>query len=172
MMLTLLTKRLCPLMSLAIAFGCGKKINDPQTSDSGRTTQSQTQELPGALTLEVNEAVSAVKAYTLPRNAWFKLPAKLNAKEASAAGKVVKIFYNMEASGNYECHCFYKSITQTNELSFDKCQSSDDVTIISNADDLVKMEFPVDKGTQVQIHITNPSGSNIKINSSYEVDWK
>lgn len=159
-------------MSLAIAFGCGKKINDPKTSDSGRTTQSQTTELSETFTLEVNEAVSSVKAYTLPRNAWFKLPAKLTAKEASAAGKVVKIFYNMESSGNYEFHCFYKSIALASELAFEKCQSSDDITIISNVDDLVKMEFPVDKGTQVQMHITNPSGSNIKIDSTYIVDWK
>jgi hypothetical protein len=172
MMLSILTKRLCPLMSLAIAFGCGKKINDPTTTEINRTGQTQTQELPSTLKIEVNEQISAEKVYTLPRNAWFRLPSKLIAKEASAVGKRVKIYYNFTSDNEYEFHCYYKSITQAAELSFEKCQSSDDVTIISTTDDLEKMEFPMDKGTAVKAQLLNPSQSGIKINSVYSVDWK
>ena len=170
MMLSNLTKRLCPLMTLAIAFGCGKKINEPSTTEISRATQ--TQELPLVLTLQVNEAVSTLKTYVLPQNAWFKLPTKLKAKDASAVGKKVKIYYNVLEDGEYEFHCYYKSITQTSELSFEKCQSSEDVTIISSSDDLEKMEFPMDKGSSIKIEITTPSSTGIKIDSIYSVDWK
>ncbi len=169
-MLSNLTKRLCPLMTLAIAFGCGKKINEPSTTEISRATQ--TQELPSVLTLQVNEAVSTLKTYVLPKNAWFKLPTKLKAKDASAVGKKVKIYYNVLEDGEYEFHCYYKSITQTSELSFEKCQSSEDVTIISSSDDLEKMEFPMDKGSSIKIEITTPSSTGIKIDSIYSVDWK
>jgi hypothetical protein len=170
MMLALITKRLCPLIALTVAIGCGKQINDPKDVEISRAGQSE--ELPSNIAIQLNETESAIKTYLLPRNAWFTLPGKLLAKNASAAGKRVKIYYNLESNGNYEFHCYYQSFTLANELGFEKCQSSDEVTIISNPDDLQKMEFPMDKGTSIKVELTNPSGTNLKIDSIFGVDWK
>jgi hypothetical protein len=170
MMLTNLKKRLCPLMTLAIAFGCGKKINDPKTTEITRSSQNQ--ELPSTLILQLDESVSSTTTYKMPKNAWFKLPSKIRAKQASAAGKSVKVFYNYTSENHYEFHCYYNSAVLATELTFEKCQASDDVTIISNSDDLEKMDFPIDKDTFLKMELTNPSDSGIKIEAAYLVDWK
>jgi len=171
MMLSTLTKRLCPLMSLALAFSCGKKINDPEATGGGNT-QGQNQELPAVLTLQVNEVVSPTKQYLLPRNAWFKLPTKLLAIEGNAAGKKVQIYYNLLNSGDYEFQCSYRSVASATELPFVNCESSDGLEIISNPTDLESMVFPMDKSTSVKVQLTNPTGTGMKIDSSYRVDWK
>jgi hypothetical protein len=158
-------------MSLALAFGCGKKINDPETTD-GNFRPTQTQELPAQLTLQVNEAVSPIKSYLLSKNAWFKLPSKLVAKEGNAIGKRVKIFYNLLNSGGYEFHCSYRSTVQVAELAFENCQSSDGLEIISNPADLENVVFPMDKSSSVKMQLTNPTGTGMKIESVYIVDWK
>ena len=172
MMLSILTKRLCPLMSLALAFGCGKKINDPEATSGNNQTQSQVQELPAVLTLQLNEAISPIKMYELPKNAWFKLPTKLLAVEGSAQSKKVKIYYNLLSNGEYEFNCSYRSLTSITELAFEKCESSGGLEIISNPKDLEGMVFPMDKGSSVKLQLTNPTSSGMKINSAYTVDWK
>lgn len=169
-MLSILTKRLCPLMSLALAFGCGKKINDPETKSG--STQGQEQELPAVFTVQVIEAVSAVKSYTLPRSAWFKLPTKLLATTGNATGKKVKIYYNLWANGDYDFQCSYRSASSATELSFEKCESSDGLEIISNSTDLANMVFPMDKASSVKMQLTNPTGTGLIIDSVYVVDWK
>ncbi len=158
-------------MSLALAFGCGKKINDPKTS-SGGSNQGQTTELPASFSLTINEAASPVRTYALERNGWFNLPTKLFAREASAVGKQVKIYYNMVANGDYEFHCFYKSTSSATELAFVKCESEDNIEIISNPSDLENMDFPMDKGSSIKMQLTNPSSTGIKIEAIYQVDWK
>lgn len=170
MMLSILKKRLCPLMSLALAFSCGKKINDPETI--GGSTQGQEQELPSALTLQINEALSPIKTYELQESAWFKLPSKLVAQEGNATGKKVKIYYNLFTNGDYEFSCSYRSSTSVKDLAFEKCESSSGLVIISNTRDLESMVFPMDKGSSVKAQLTNPTGTGMKIDSAYIVDWK
>jgi hypothetical protein len=170
MMLALLTKRLCPLMTLALALGCGKKINDPETTSS--STQGQSPELPTALTLQINEALSPVKSYTLSKNAWFRLPTRLTSVEGNVSGKMVKIYYNLVNPTEYEFNCTYRSSTSANQLSFVKCESKDNIEIISNSTDLERMEFPMDKGLSIKMLLSNPSGTNLKIESVHLVDWK
>ncbi len=171
-MLTFLTKRLCPLMSLALALGCGKKINDPTTSDVNRTDQTQTTELPAVLTIQLQEAVSSVKTYQLSRNAWFNLPDKLIVRAGNAVGNRVTIYYNLFTNGDYEFLCRYKSVNSATQLNFENCESSDQVQIISNAADLEKMDFPMDKDSSVKVQLSNPKGSGLVIDSTYFVDWK
>ncbi len=169
-MLLILTKKLCPLMSLALAFGCGKQINEPKTTDNNGTSQSQ--ELPSVLTLQIEEAVSMQKIYYLQRNAWFKLPSKLKTHGESAVGKRVKILYNVLANNYYEFHCFYKSQNHATELALENCESSQGVEIISRASDLESMDFPMDKDLSVKMQLTNGSNTGIKIDAIYLVDWK
>jgi hypothetical protein len=170
MMLAILTKRLCPLMSLALAFGCGKKINDPETNSG--STQAQNQELPAVVTVQVDEVVSPITMYALSENAWFKLPTKLRAIQGSAAGRKIKIYYNLLNSGEYEFNCSYSSISSVTEMPFDKCESSDGRELISNNTDLSNMVFPMDKGSSIKMQLTNPAGTGLKIDSTYLVDWK
>lgn len=172
MMLSVFIKRLCPLMTVALAFGCGKKINDPVTADTNRTTLGQTQEMPPKLTLQINVLVSNFSLFKLPRNAWFILPPKLIATEGSAVGKRVKIYYNLLSSGRYEFHCFYKSTTSASVLSFENCESRDGVEIISSAADLDGMDFPMDKDAAIKMQLTTASSPGLKIESTYLVDWK
>lgn len=171
MMLSNLAKKLCPLMSLALAFGCGKKINDPETTDAN-SRPPQTQELPAELTIQIIEAISPFKTFLLPENGWFKLPTKLLAKEGNAIGKKVKIFYNLLSSGEYEFHCSYRSTVKVTELAFENCQSSDGLEIISNSEDLESMFFPMVEDTSIKVQLTNPTGTGMKIESAYIVDWK
>jgi hypothetical protein len=170
MMLSNLTKKLCPLVSLAIAFGCGKKISDPKATTA--STQGQTLELSTDLKIEVNESESPFKRYELPKNAWFQLPTKLLAKEGNAIGKQIKIYYNLWSSGKYEFQCSYRSTSKATELAFEKCVSSSGVEIISNSGDMENVDFPMDKGASVKVQLTNPTGTGMRIESSYIVDWK
>lgn len=172
MMLSLFKKRICPLVSLALAFGCGKKINDPSTTDNNRTTEGQVQELPPRLTLQINEVISSIKSYQIPRNAWFQLPAKLIAKEGNAIGKRVKIYYNIISSGQYDFHCFYKSVSSSAELAFEKCESSQGMDYVTSTQELEGVDFIMDKGSVIRMELTNPTSSGIKIESTYLVDWK
>lgn len=171
-MLSFLSKRLCPLMSLALAFGCGKKINDPATSDVNRTGQTQTTELPSVLTIQLQEAVASFKTYQLSRNAWFNLPDKLTVKAGNGTGKRVTIFYNLLTNGDYEFRCHYKSVTSATQLNFENCESSDQVQIVSNVADLEKMDFPMDKGSAVKVQLNNPTAGGLIIDSTYLVEWK
>jgi hypothetical protein len=171
-MLSFLSKRLCPLMSLALAFGCGKKINDPATSDLNRTEQTQTTELPAVLTIQLQEAAATFKTYQLTKNAWFNLPTKLNVRAGDATGKRVKIYYNLLSNGDYEFLCNYKSVSTPSQLNFENCLSSDQIQIVSNVNDLEKMDFPMDKGSSVKVQLTNPSAGGLVIDSTYRVDWK
>lgn len=171
MMLSILTKRLCPLMSLAIVFGCGKKINDPETT-SARNNQGQTTELPATFSLTINEAASPITTYQLQKNGWFQLPAKLFARESSAIGKQVRIYYNLMTNGDYEFRCNYKSLTSSTELAFVNCENQDNREIIRNTVDLESMDFPMDKGSAIKMQLTNPTSSNIKIEAIFQVDWK
>lgn len=171
MMLSILTKRLCPLMSLALAFGCGKKINDPKTS-SGNSDDGTAQELPANFSLQINEAVSPVRTYKLEENAWFLLPAKLYAQNANAMGKQVKIYYNLKDSGSYEFSCDYKSLTSATELDFEKCTTSYGKDFVFNVTDLQAFDYPMDANAHIRMELINPSSTGIKIEAIYEVDWK
>ena len=164
-MLSILTKKLCPLMSLALAFGCGKKINDPDTT-TGNSRREVGQELPPVITVQLDETVSPVKLYTLPRNAWFKLPSKLLATAGNAAGKKVKIYYGVLSNGYFEFYCSYSSVSSATELAIDKCESNYGLAV--SHDSL----FPMDKASSVKMQLTNPTGTGLKIDSTYNVDWK
>lgn len=169
-MLSPLVKKICPFVTLLMAMGCGKQINDPEVSEVARQVQGQ--EPAPTLILQINESVSAVTSYTLTRNAWFHLPSKLMARNASAVGKSVTIFYNLQLTGEYEFHCQYKSVASATELDFVNCQSPDNINIISNVNDLENMQFPMDRDTKVKLQLNNPTGTKILIDAAYLVDWK
>lgn len=169
-MFSLITKKHCPLLILLLAFGCGKNIKEAKTSNTNH--QVQNQGLSSNLALQVDEAVSATKLYKIPRNAWFKLPTKLFVQNGDATGKEVKIYYNLLGSSNYEFECTYFSTNQVGILAFEKCESKDGYEIISNPNDLKNKLFPMDKGSSVKLQLTNPSGTGIKIESIYFVEWK
>ena len=173
MMLSIFTKRLCPLMSLAIAFGCGKKINDPKTTaDNANCATCQTAELPSNITLQIDEAASASKSYLFPKLAYLKLPLALSVVQGSAIGKRVKIYYNVYKTGEYEFHCNYKSTTDATKLAWEKCEDSYGRDYITNAADLQVGNIPLDKDNSIKMQLTNSTGAGLKIEAKYQVDWK
>ncbi len=169
MMLSLLTKRLCPLMSLALAFGCGKKINDPATSDNGRTV---TPSMPGSssIVIKFDESSASTKSYLFNKSAYMHLPPKLVASEGNAVGRRMVIFYNYLADDDYEFLCTYRSSSSATELAFVSCEDSSGDIFITQSDYLQTYDFPMDEGTQIKMQLINPNGSGLKINTTFEIE--
>ena len=159
-------KRLCPLMSLALLVGCGKKINDPEISDPNNGS-TQNQILPSSLTLQIVESESSSTKYTLPKDGIFELPQQLVVLQGNGAFKNVKISYNLDNNNDYEFHCIYKSTGQTNVLPLDRCESPDG----GSFGDVSEQEFPMDQGKKIGLKITNSTTNNLIIDATYQVRW-
>lgn len=168
-MLLNLTKKLCPLMGLAMAFGCGKKINDPKTSE-GETSRPR-QELPGLLTLQLKTSESLSTSFQLPLNGWFQFPLKLMARDGNVTGKQVTIQYFLP-NGENEFECHYKSVTSPSELSFERCDYADGTEFIPNVEELENVELPIEKDSRIQMNLMNVPGSHLIIDAVYTVEWK
>src|SRR3989344_3648406 len=68
-MLLALARKICPILSLAIAtVGCGKKISEAQT-EPARSIENQ--ELPATYIIRLDGSESSSQTYILPRNASF-----------------------------------------------------------------------------------------------------
>ncbi|MBA2405631.1 MAG: hypothetical protein H0V66_12715 [Bdellovibrionales bacterium] len=169
-MLTKPVCKICALLSLTLIIGCGKNIKDKEAVETNNQIPVET--LSSELTLQVDGAVSLVKIFKMPRNAWFQLPDKLIVKSGNAAGMRIKIFYNLLNHSDYEFQCTYLATSDGQSLTFEKCESSYGNTIISNAKELIRRDFPMDKGSQVKLQLSKSSGSEVKIDSSYFVNWK
>src|SRR5687767_65921 len=117
-----MNKTFCILTILALASGCGKTINDTETSKA--RFYSRSQELPDDLTLEVDEDVSSSTIFEIPKNALFKLPTELIAKDGNAIGKKIEIFYDFSSSRAFKLKCTYYSTDHDTTLAFEKCEAS------------------------------------------------
>lgn len=155
---------------LALSFGCGKKITETETNKSNHITEPQA--LSEDLTLEVDENVSPVTIFAIPENAMFRIPTELIAKDGKASGKKIVIFYNATGDNDYKFQCSYSSIDHDTTLAFEKCESNNGNKLISFRENIEDMWFPMNKGAQVKLVLTNPTGTGMKIESIYLVDWK
>jgi hypothetical protein len=167
-MLLKLSKKICPLLTMLLAIGCGKQINE--TASSEVTRPSQNSDLPPVLSLQINEQQSPQTNYILPKNAWFKFPTALKVTSGNGIGKRVRIYYNLWPNGDYEYLCYYSSVSNPNHLAFEKCENIYNTTVISNVGDLEGI-FPMEKNTTLKLVLQNP-GQNLIIDSTYLVEWK
>ena len=107
-MLTTLTRKLCPLMTLAIAtVGCGKKIGEEKDTTPSR--QNQNQEIPAAFVLRLDGSVNSWKNYSMPRPAHFVVPDRIKVRSGSTAGKIVEIAHDVNPydSDDFHVKCTY-----------------------------------------------------------------
>jgi len=169
-MLLKISKKICPLMTLLLSFSCGKKINEPNTIESRISNQTPEEEW-GVLLIELPPG-SIETSYRFNRNAWINLPTKLNVESGNALGKRLKIYYNLTDQGDYEFHCLYRSSLLSNEMNFEKCETSYNSVTVSNSDDIAQWEFPMNKNTRIKFELLNSSAPNLRISTAYTIDWK
>jgi hypothetical protein len=174
-MILKLTRKICPLMSLALMFSCGKKINEAGATNDGLLIDNHAPS--NVLTLQVKEEVTLSAEFKLPRNAWFFLPEKLLVLQGSAIGKRVQIRYNVQDDGRYEFHCTYSSASVATEMILENChQSTDDhgnaAVWVSGPEELKDRDFKMDSKTTIRMDLQNPNPSNLIINAVYQVEWK
>lgn len=148
-MLTALTRKLCPFVSLAIAtVGCGKKITDPESQGA---RQTENQELPSAYVLRLDGSETSRKNFPMVRSANFRIPDKLKVREGNTSGRIVEIAYDVNPydSEDYEFKCSYIASANPSEMVLTSCVNydNDDYGDVSNEefrlykDDLMQMRF-------------------------------
>ncbi len=169
-MLLYLARKFCPLMSLALAFGCGKDITDSKVSDLNSSTQGQL--LPDTLTLELDDMVSSRVSHVLDRDGIFTLPSKLQVSQGNGTGKTIKITYNIVDEYDFEFSCFYTSVSSTNEIPLDYCLSSDERDLGLTQANIEEFPFPMDQEKSIEMEVVGPRFSGLVISSSFSVDWK
>ncbi len=169
-----MTRKLCPLMTLALAFGCGKKIGDAKTTAAG--TSHQGQESSSLVTIQIDSATSKRTVYPITRSGDFKgLPSKLLVRQGNATGAIVKIYYNVEDplvdeySENYAFVCTYKSTDNYSELPLQKCVNWNgaDYGDVTNPDDTNFML----QGKYIQMELKTNHSENLIIQAKYNVEW-
>lgn len=166
-MLIMLTRKLCPLLSLAIAtIGCGKKIADAETKP-GRTTENQ--ELPSAYIIKLDGSQASRKNYFLTEDAQFKIPDRLLVRAGSTAGKIVEIAHDVNEydSEDYFYKCSYKASPNPNEMILDKCvdYDGDDFGDVSNH------VFTLYKNEVLQMRFAGAPSADLIVEAIYSMNW-
>lgn len=164
-MLSQLTRKICPFVSLAIAtIGCGKKIAEPAT-EGGSINQNQ--ELPSALVLQLD---STRTTYDIARNGVIMIPDRLFVRQGSGSGKRVQITYNLEEDdweGDLTFKCTYFTNTQTETIPLEDCSSDR-----GSFGDVSDQKFSIYYGHQIKMEFTSGDPTGTIIDATYSVDWK
>lgn len=165
-MLTLLTRKFCPLMTMALmTVACGKKIGE-NNSEPGRTTENQ--ERPAAYVLQLDTTQGFTKLYQMPQNGRFKIPTELRVRQGNALSKVVEVRYNAnpDDSFSYDMKCTYKGIS-SNRMSLTKCIDYDDDDLGNISEHL----FPLYEEQYIELRITGSSSEGLVVDSIHDVTW-
>ncbi len=167
-MLTILTRKLCPLMTLAIAtIGCGKKISE----EGGSVTKPNRQnvQLPSTYVIQLDGTKFSRQNYTLPASTTFELPDRIQVKRGNPIGKTVEIAHNVSPydSDDYDFMCTYKSTGSMSEMLLQKC-----VTFNGEYRD-VDYGSPhlLDENEVIQIRFTGAAAPDLVVEAFYSMDW-
>jgi len=164
-MLSKLTRKLCPFISLAIAsLGCGKQISE---GNSNVIKSQQNQSLPSTYNLELAGSVST---HSIPENGVFSIPSKLIVVEGNGISKKVVITYNMDPTDaqEFEFKCSYQNSTVANEIPLNFCYDN----FGANLGDISRHSFMLDYGKIIKMNLTSGDPTNLKVEASLKVDWK
>jgi hypothetical protein len=167
--LTTITRKLCPLITLAIAtIGCGKKISESGT-DVARSIEQHQESSVVIVKLIGNE--SSRKSYSIPRNGIFSMPSSLRVRQGSGIGKTVVIHYNIDESDpeDYMFKCTYHSLNEETELPLNNCKDRYGMDLGHIIDD---HQFPFYYGKLINIKLTTGSSRDLVIDAIYSIDWK
>ncbi len=165
-MLKMLTKKICPLLTLAMAtMGCGKQITE-ESPAADRIVQNQ--ELPSALVINLNSNNGPETLYLIPENANILMPESLRVSGDDLLNKTVVIYYNFDSStAEFDYQCTYKSTVTGNTLNLFKCFNDlgEELTMAT------EYEFPIYYSKKIKMELKD-FASNISIDAIYTVDWK
>lgn len=166
-MLTTLTRKLCPLMTLAIAtIGCGKKIGEPKDQPA---RQTQNQELPSAYVIRLDGSQSSYKNYFMPKDTGFKVPDRIIVRSGTTAGKIVEIAHdvNIYDSDDFHVKCVYNAGIIPSELVLSGCFDSNE----DDLGDVSEMPFSLRETEIIQIRFKGANSSDMVVDAVYSMDW-
>lgn len=166
-MLKLFSKKLCPLLSLALAtVSCGKKASQPQSSSAQNRSN---QELPSAYIIRLDGSESSRKQIRLTGSANFEIPVSLKVRSGDTTGKSIEISYDVseQSSDRYQFKCSYKPSTDPAELALSYCadQSNNDFGDVSG------QLFTLYKDDIIQIKFTGARSSDLIVEAIYTMKW-
>jgi hypothetical protein len=166
-MLTTLTRKLCPLLSLAIAsLGCGKKITDAQTQP-GRSRDNQ--EIPSTYILRLDGPQVSRKIFFMPADVNFKVPDRLRVLTGQTAGKKVEISYEVNEydHDDYQFKCIYNASHNPSEMILDKCVD------YHNYDfgEVSGHTFGLRQNDAIEMKFTGGMTSDLVVDAIYSMKW-
>ena len=166
-MLTILTRKLCPLMSLAIAsVGCGKKINEPK-SELSRQTEGQ--KVPSAYVMRLDGSKASTSLYAIPGDATFLIPDKLIVRSGSTTSKEVEVSYNIDEFDTeiYDYKCIYIATSNPSYMKLEKCIDYNG----SDFGDVSEARFSLEKHQLIQMKFTGARASDLVVESIHTMNW-
>lgn len=166
-MLNNLTRKLCPLMYLAIAtMGCGKKITEPKSRPA---SQTQNQELPSIYIIRLDGSQASRKNFSVPGPAQFEIPDRLVVRQGSTIKKVVEVAYDVNEfdSDDYQFKCSYYSSYSQQEMILTRCVDYDG----NDFGDLSGQKFTLRYNDIIQMRFTGAPSSDLVVEAVYSMKW-
>ena len=167
-MLSTLIRKLCPLLTIAVAtVGCGKKIVDNNKIQNGRTTENQ--ELPSVYVIRLDGRETSRKNYHLISDAQFNIPDRLFVRHGNTRGKIVEISHdvNEHDSEDYFYKCIYVPSIEPSEMILSKCVDYDD----DDFGDVSNNTFTLYKNDIIQMRFTGDRADDLVVEAVYSMNW-
>jgi hypothetical protein len=166
-MLITLTRKICPLMTLAIAtIGCGKKITQ---ADARPGNSTENQEIPSTFVIGLDGSSQSRKEVRLPESARFYIPDRLQVLSGNTNGKFVEIAYDVDEDDDdfYRFKCAYVSSINPYEMTLDKCVNDDEI----DYGDVSNYEFPLKRNAIIQMRFTGAPAQDLNVEAIYSMKW-
>ena len=166
-MLQTLTKKLCPLLSLALAtVGCGKKIADSATEPA---RQVEYQKLPSTYILRLDNSEKSSASYSMPDAGNFEIPDRIKVRSGNPSGRIVEIVYDVNKydSEDYEFKCSYSSTHNPSEMVLQNCVNYDNEDY-GNVEGQV---FTLYKNDIIQLRLSGSQTGNLVVEAIYNMSW-
>lgn len=166
-MLQTLTKKLCPLLSLAMAtVGCGKKIADSETAPA---RQVEYQKLPSTYILRLESSARVYASYSMPNAANFEIPDRIKVRSGNPSGQIVEILYDVNKydSNDYEFKCSYSSTHNPSEMVLQNCVNYDNEDY-GNVEGQI---FTLYKNDIIQMRFTGSQVADLVVEAIYNMSW-
>lgn len=166
-MLKTLSRKIFPMMSLAIVtVACGKKIEEQKKAS---VEQTHNQEMSSVYSLRLDGSESSRKSYVLPKAAQFQIPQRIRVHSGSPLNKLVEIAFDVNEFDHDDFHfkCSYKGKNSINdEMILSHCEDYD-----GYAFDVDRQIFPQRKGSIIQIRFAGPSASDMVVEAVFGMTW-
>jgi hypothetical protein len=167
-MLTSFARKICPLITLAIAtMSCGKKIQDPNPAPS-RKTENQT--IPSTYIIKLDGAEASRKNYFMPEYGQFEIPDRLKVRSGVTTNKVVEIAYevNKYEDDDFQFKCIYVASSNQSEMILSDCVDYDGDSFGNMSGHI----FGLRKDDIIQLRFTGAQAQDLVVEVIYSMSWK